>query len=118
MHRVLSMTTSIDYLHIPLKSRLAITQNEVKANPCLVTTQISIWNAILASFEPHFGGKIPSKNDLWQPLKRHNVNDIIMYKTNYVILCITLSTLKGRPVIRSGFAPGTGFPSDSLSESS
>ena len=65
MHRFLSMNTSIDYLHIPLKSRLGFTQNEGKTIPALVTTQISISASILVSFEPHFGGKIPSKTEFW-----------------------------------------------------
>ena len=55
MHRLLSMKTSIDYLHIPLQSRLGFTQNEGKTNPAFITTQMSIWDAILTSFEPHFG---------------------------------------------------------------
>ena len=63
------MKTSIDYLHIPLKSRLGFIQNEDKTSPGLVTTQISIWDAILVSFEPHFGSKIPSKTVFWKPLK-------------------------------------------------
>ena len=63
MPRFLSMKTTIDYLHIPLKSRLAITQNEGKTSPALITTQMSIWDAILISFEPHFGSKIPLETE-------------------------------------------------------
>ena len=63
MHRFLSMKTSIDYLHIPLKRRPGFIQNESKTNPAFITTQISIWDAILVSFEPHFGDKIPSKTE-------------------------------------------------------
>ena len=55
MHRFLAMKTSIEYLHIHLKSRLAITQNEMKTGPALVTAQIPISASILVSVEPHFG---------------------------------------------------------------
>ena len=61
MHRFLSMETSIKYLHVRLTSRLAITQNEGKTNPALVTTQIRVVASILIHFETHFGSKIPSK---------------------------------------------------------
>ena len=60
MHRSLSMKTSIDYLPVPLQSRLGFIQNEDKTSPALVTTQISIWDAILVSFKPHFGRTNPS----------------------------------------------------------
>ena len=63
MHRFVSMKTIIDYLHIRLKSRLGFTQNKGKTSPALVTTQISIWDAILVSFKAHFGDKIPSKTE-------------------------------------------------------
>ena len=78
MHRFVSMTTSIDYLHIPLKSRLGFTQNEGKTNPALVTTQLSISASILVSFKPHFGDKIPSKTKFWEPLHEENDSDIIV----------------------------------------
>ena len=55
MHRFLSLKISIDYLHIPLKSRLGFIQNEGKTSPALVTPQILIPASILVSFEPHFG---------------------------------------------------------------
>ena len=61
MQRCLSVKTSIEYLHIRLKSRLAIIQNEVKTNPALVTAQIPISEPFLVSFEPHFKREIPSK---------------------------------------------------------
>ena len=78
MHRILSMKTPIDYLHIPLKSRLGFTQDEGKTSPALVTTQISISASILVSFEPHFGSTIPSKTEFPKPLKQGNVNDIMI----------------------------------------
>ena len=72
------MKTSIDYLHIPLKSRLGFIQNEGKTNPALVTPQLSISASILISFEPHFGDKIPSKTKFWAPLNEDNDSDIIV----------------------------------------
>ena len=63
MYRFLSMKCSIDYLHIPSKSRLGFTQNEGKTSPALITTQMSIWDAILVSFEPHFGSKLPLETE-------------------------------------------------------
>ena len=72
------MKTSIEYLHVRLKSRLAITQNEVKTSPALVTGQIPISEAFLVSLEPHFGRQDPSKTEFWEPLNRNNVSDIII----------------------------------------
>ena len=63
------MKTSIEYLHIRSKSRLAITQNEVQTSPALVTARLSISASILVSFEPHFGLKIPSRTEFGEPLK-------------------------------------------------
>ena len=71
------MKTSIEYLHIPLKRRPGFIQNEGKTNPAFITTQISIWDAILISFEPHFGDTIPSKTEFWAPLNEDNDSDII-----------------------------------------
>ena len=78
MHQLLSMKASIDYLLIPLKSRLGFTQNEGKTNPALVTTQLSISASILVSFEPHFRSKIPSKTEFREPLHEDNDSDIIV----------------------------------------
>ena len=78
MHRFLSMKTSSEYLHIPLKRRPGFIQNEGKTNPAFITTQISIWDAILVSFEPHFGDKIPSKTEFWAPLNEDNDSDIVV----------------------------------------
>ena len=64
MQRFVSMKTSIAYLHVRLKSRLAITQNEVKASPALVTARLPIPASILVSFEIHFGYQHPSKPNL------------------------------------------------------
>ena len=72
------MQTSIDFLHIPLKSRLGFTQNEGKTNPALVTAQIPISEPFLVSFEPRLGRKIPSKTEFWEPLYRDNVSDMIL----------------------------------------
>jgi len=80
------MKTTIDYLHIPLKSRLEFTQNEMKTSPALVTTQISISASILVSFEPHFARKIPSKTEFREPLNRDNVNDMIVDSTKLIML--------------------------------
>ena len=55
------MKTSIEYLHIPLKSRLGFTQNEGKTDPALVTTQLSI-----------------SASEFWEPLHEENDSDIIV----------------------------------------
>ena len=63
MHRLSSMKTSIDYLHIPSKSNLAFIQNERKTNPALLTTRLSISASILVSFEPHFGSKSPLETE-------------------------------------------------------
>ena len=78
MHRCVSMKTSIAYLHVRLKSRLAITQNELKTNPALLPAQIPISEPFLVSFESHVGRKILSKTKFWQPLNRDNVSDIII----------------------------------------
>ena len=78
MHRFLSMKTSIEYLHVRLKSRLAITQNEVKTNSALVTALLSISKHLLVNFKSHSGRQTPSKTELRQPLNRDNVNDIII----------------------------------------
>ena len=78
MHEFLSAKCSIEYLHIPLQSRRAFTQNEGKTNPALVTTQLSISASILISFEPHCGYKIPSNTEFWEPLHEENDSDIII----------------------------------------
>ena len=78
MHRILSMKTSSDYLPVRLKRRSGITQNEVKTNPALVTTQISISASILFHFETHFRSKFPSKTEFWEPLNEDNDSDIII----------------------------------------
>ena len=82
MHRSLSMKTSIDYLHIPLKRRLGFTQNKGKTNPALVTTQIRILAFILIYFETHFGIKFPSETEFWNPLNKDNDSDIIIALQN------------------------------------
>ena len=51
----LTMKTSIDYLHIPLRSHLGFTQKEGNTNPALVTTQIRLLVSIFNHFEIHFG---------------------------------------------------------------
>ena len=76
------MKTSIDYLHIPLKSRLGFTQNEGKTKPALVTTQIRILASIWIRFETHFGSKFPSENEFWEPLNEDNDSDIIVALQN------------------------------------
>ena len=63
---------------VRLKRRPGSTQKEVKTSPDLETTQISIWDAILVSFEPHFGDKIPSKTEFWAPLHEDNDSDIVV----------------------------------------
>ena len=78
MHGLLSMKTSIEYLHIPLKRRPGFIQNEGKTNPAFITTQISIWDAILVSFEPQFGDKILSKTKFWSPLHEDSDSGIIV----------------------------------------
>ena len=78
MHRFLLMKTSIEYLHVRLKSRLAINQNEVKTSPALVTARLSISASILVSFEPHFGRQDPSKKKFGELLNKDNVDDIII----------------------------------------
>ena len=78
MHRFVSMKTNICYLHILLKRRPGFIQNEGNTNPALITTQISIWDAILVSFEPHFGDKIPSKTEFWKPVNEDNDSDIVV----------------------------------------
>ena len=78
MHRFVSLKTSIEYLHVRLKSRLANTQNEVKTSPALVTARLPISEAFLVSFEPHFGRKIHSKTKFSKPPNSDNVNDIII----------------------------------------
>ena len=78
MHGFLSMKTRIEYLPVRLKRRPGSNQNEGKTSPALVTTQISVWDAILVSFEPHVRGKIPSKTECWKPLNKNNVNDMII----------------------------------------
>ena len=72
MHRSLSMKTSMDYLHIPLKSRLGFTQNKCKTNPALVTPQIRILASLLINFETHFGSKFPSETEFWVSLNEDN----------------------------------------------
>ena len=78
MHQFLSMKTSSEYLHIPLKRRPGFIQNEGKTNPVLVTIQISIGDAILVSVKPHFGNKIPSETGFWAPLNEDNDSDIVV----------------------------------------
>ena len=63
MQRCLSMKTTIDYLHIPLKNRLGFTQNEGKTSLALVTTQISISAPFFLPFETHFGDQMASKTE-------------------------------------------------------
>ena len=77
MHLFSSMKTSTEYLHVRLKSRLVIIQNEVKTSTALVTAQIPISEPFLVSFKPHFGRKIPSKTEFCDPLNGDNVSDII-----------------------------------------
>ena len=72
------MKTSIDYLPVRLKRRLGSTQNESKANPAWITTQISIWDGILISFKPHFGSKFLPETEFGAPLHEDNVSDIII----------------------------------------
>ena len=72
------MKCSIPYVPVRLKRRPGITQNKGKANPALITTQISIWDAILVSFEPHFGHTIPSETEFWAPLNEDNDSDIVV----------------------------------------
>ena len=91
MHLFLSMKTSIEYLPVPLKRYPGSTQNEDKTSPALMTTQMSIWDAILVSFEPHFGGKILSKTQFWKPLNKGNDSDIIVALQNK--LCCPFVTL-------------------------
>ena len=64
MHRFVSMKTSIEYLHVRLKSRLRITKNEVKTSPALVTAQLSISAHFFLHSEIHFGRQNPSKSNL------------------------------------------------------
>ena len=71
------MKTSIDYLHIPYKSRLGFIQNEGKTNPALVTTRISISAPFFLPFETHVKHKIHSKTEFRDPLNEDNVNDMI-----------------------------------------
>ena len=72
------MKTSIDYLHIPLKSRPGFAQNESQTSPALETTQISIWAPLFLHFETHFGSKFPSETKFWEPLIEDNDSDIIV----------------------------------------
>ena len=76
------MKTSIDYLHIPLKSRLGFTQNEGKTNTALVTTQLPISASIWVHFKTHFGNKFPSETEFWEPLNKDNDSDIIIALQN------------------------------------
>ena len=48
------MEIGIGYLPVRLRSRLAITQNEVKTSPALVTAQIPISEPFVVSFKPDF----------------------------------------------------------------
>ena len=101
------------------KSRLGITQNEVKTSPALDTAQLPISEPFLVSCEPHFDRKILSKTEFREPLNRDNVSDIIIGLQNQ--LCypfVTLLSLNGSRHPPNGFPHGTGFPSDSLSRSS
>ena len=63
MHRFVSMKTTIEYLHVRLKSRLAIIQNEVKTSPALITALLPISEPFLVSFEPHFKRKLYPKTN-------------------------------------------------------
>ena len=72
------MKTCSEYLHIPLERRPGFIQNEGRTNPALVTTQISILDAILISFEPHAGDKVHSKTKFWEPLNEDNDSDIVV----------------------------------------
>ena len=95
------MKTSIEYQHVRLKSRLAITQNEVKTSPALATARLSISASILVSFEPNFVCKIPSKTEFWEPLKGDNVSDMIIDSTKLIMspFC-DFTNPKMAPVIR------------------
>ena len=79
MHRFVSMKTSIEYLHVRLKSRLANTQNELKTSPAAITAQPSMSEPFLVSFEPHVGRILFSKTECWEPLNGDNVSDVIIY---------------------------------------
>jgi hypothetical protein len=72
------MEIGIGYLPVHLKRRRGSTQNKVKTNPALITTQISIWDTILVSFELHFGDTIPSKTEFRAPLNEDNDSDIVV----------------------------------------
>ena len=72
------MKTSIDYLHIPLKSLLGFAQNESKTSPALVTTQLPISASIFINFEIHFGSNVPYETEFWEPLHEDNDSDIIV----------------------------------------
>ena len=103
MHRFLSMKASIDYLHIPLTSRLRFTQNECKTSFALVTTQISIWACFFINFETQIKHKIHSKTEFWEPLNEDNNSDIIIALQNWLCyLFVTLLSLNGsrHPPIR------------------
>ena len=63
MHRFLSVKTSIEYLHVPLKSRLGFTQNKGKTSPALVTAHISISAPFFLHFKTHFKHKINFKTE-------------------------------------------------------
>ena len=76
------MKTSIDYRHIPLKSRLRFTQNKGKTKPALVSTQIRILASILSHFETHFESKFLSQTEFWEPLNEDNDSDIILALSN------------------------------------
>ena len=82
MHGFLSMKTSIEYLHVRLKSCLGITQNEVKTSPALITAQISISAAFFLPFEPRVEHKIHSKTKFCKPLSEENDSDIILALQN------------------------------------
>ena len=76
------MKTSIEYVHVRLKIRLAITQNEVKTSPALVTAHLSISAPFSLPFETHFTYKIQSKTEFWEPLNEDNDSDIIIALQN------------------------------------
>ena len=76
------MKTNIDYLHVPLTSRLGSTQNEVKTGPALATAQISISTPFFLHFEIHFTDKTHSKTEFWEPLNEDNASDIIIALQN------------------------------------
>ena len=67
-----------------------------QTSPALVNARLSISASVLVSFEPHFGRKIPSKTEFWEPLNGDNVGDIIIDLQNKLCyLFVTLLSLNG-----------------------